>query len=124
MTQTYEGKINKSGVKAVRNPLNIVDHLSDSEYGLCFLEYSAGFQTKLIDYANAGLVPIVSENVARGAELIDLNSCLVIKKLNELPKCFELNASDKQGIVRNFRLSLNELKIYGEKSWSKHIMEI
>jgi hypothetical protein len=98
--------------------------MKESSFGLCYLPFSAGFQNKLIDYANAGLVPIVSENVANGANLRHLESCVVIDSLADISSVLDMSLEDIQCIVTAFRNELIDLAAISEINWRGFIENV
>jgi hypothetical protein len=117
MSASFHRKYASKGFQIAANPPDIYSAMKQVSFGLCYLPFSAGFQTKLLDYANAGLVPIVSDNVAKGANLRHLESCIVIESLTDIPSVLNMRTDDIQRIVNGFRNDLIDLSTVSVVNW-------
>lgn len=122
--QQYLDSLPPELVYAHKDPKRVTDHILDCEYGLCVLPFGAGFQTKLIDYANAGLVPIVSQNVADGAGLVQNKSCVILDDMRNLESCLNFSHEVKNAIAQEFRNTLKMLSDESTVRWESFMRDI
>lgn len=124
MSTSYAKSLPSPLVTVKSNPGSINHHLWNCEYGLCVLPFGSGFQTKLIDYANAGLVPVVSPGVALGAGLINHKSCLIVEDLRDISKLLKHSDEQKKAVVKEFKKSLRNLSLEAEHNWNEFVYGI